>query len=297
MKMSIRTKFNLGILVLFLIIMILLVFSAFNLNKVSRKTNLILSENHYSVVYAREMSENLINLNQEFTNSFFLNNRPDSLVVNESIKTFNKSLDLEKLNFTEIGESELVTNIEKEYKEYCYLLTTFLNDSKSDNKLILLQKKFASLNHQILLLSQMNEKAIEQKTGDAKVSANKALIQMTIIGIVCFLFALTFTYNFALYFNERFFQLYNGIKEIVSSNYGQRLYFDGKDEFYEISLLFNEMAEKLNKIEKESVVSLKEPLKKDMNLADLQELKRLMGKMKVFEKQANEMIIKLGSKS
>jgi NtrC-family two-component system sensor histidine kinase KinB len=142
----------------------------------------------------------------------------------------------------------------------------------------------------------MNERATELKTSNAKVSANKALIQMTIIGIVCFLFALTFTYNFALYFNERFFQLYNGIKEIVSSNYGQRLYFDGKDEFYEISLLFNEMAEKLNKMEKESAGSLKEPLRKEVNVADLQELKLLMERMKYFEKQAKELILKLDSK-
>ena len=69
---------------------------------------------------------------------------------------------------------------------------------------------------------------------------------MTILGTLCFLIALSFTYSFASYFNERFFQLHNGIKEIVSSNYGQRLHFDGKDEFYEIALVFNEMAEKLN---------------------------------------------------
>ena len=30
---------------------------------------------------------------------------------------------------------------------------------------------------------------------------------------------------------------------MVSSNYGQRLYLEGNDELYEISLVFNEMAE------------------------------------------------------
>jgi methyl-accepting chemotaxis protein len=276
--------------------MILLVFSAVNLNKVSKKTNLILSENHYSVIYAREMSENLTNLNQEFTSSIILNSRPDSVLMNESINTFNKSLTLEKMNFTEVGESELVSNIEKEYKEYCYSLQNFLIDSKSDNKLMLLQKKFTGLNHQIMLLSLMNEKAIELKTNDAKVSAKKALIQMTIIGIICFLFALNFTYNFALYFNERFLQLYNGIKEIVSSNYGQRLYFNGKDEFYEISLLFNEMAEKLFKLEQERTISFKEPVRKEKSLAELQELKQLIDKMKVFEKDARELMLKFDNK-
>ena len=61
---------------------------------------------------------------------------------------------------------------------------------------------------------------------------------MTILGSLCFLIAFSFIYSFAAYFNERFSQLYNGIKEIVSNNFGQRLYFEGTDEFYEISLVF-----------------------------------------------------------
>lgn len=57
--------------------------------------------------------------------------------------------------------------------------------------------------------------------------------------------ALSFTFNFASYFNERFSKLYNGIKEIGSSNYSQRLNFEGEDEFYDISLVFNDMAKNL----------------------------------------------------
>ena len=47
-----------------------------------------------------------------------------------------------------------------------------------------------------MLLSQMNEKAIEEKTDDAKVSAKKATIQMTFIGTLCFLIAYGFTLSF-----------------------------------------------------------------------------------------------------
>lgn len=293
--MSIRTKFSFGILVLFLIIMILLVSSVVNLSRMSNKTNLILSENHYTVVYAREMSEELTNINQELNHSCLVGERHDSAFINNMLIGFNKSLNLEKMNITEVGESELVSSIEKEYKEYRDLLFSF--SAISADKLILLQNKFAGLNHLIMLLSQMNEKAIVQKTNDAKVSAKNASIQMTIIGVICFLFALSFTYNFASYFNERFFQLYKGIKEIVSSNYGQRLYFDGKDEFYEISLLFNEMAEKLNESERKGVISTKEhPLNSEIDLKDLQELKKVLERMKVFEIQASELLLKLESK-
>ena len=81
---------------------------------------------------------------------------------------------------------------------------------------------------------------------------------MTILASICFLIGMSFTFSFASYFNQRFFQLYNGIKEIVSSNFDQHLYFDGNDEFYEISLVFNEMADKLKKNKKKMSVTLHE---------------------------------------
>ena len=124
--------------------------------------------------------------------------------------------------------------------------------------MIYLQNKSGDLNQQLLLLSQMNGKAIEVKTDDAKASSKSALTQMTILATLCFLIGMSFTFSFASYFNQRFFQLYNGIKEIVSSNFNQRLFFDGKDEFYEISLVLNEMADKLKKNKKQMSLTLQE---------------------------------------
>jgi methyl-accepting chemotaxis protein len=109
------------------------------------------------------------------------------------------------------------------------------------------------------------------------------------------LIALSFIYSFASYFNERFLQLYNGIKEIVSSNYGQRLYFDGVDEFYEISLLFNQMAEKLSgeqtrESEQLSFLTSAENEQPDDNVEELQDV---LIRIKSIEKQAEEILSKI----
>jgi methyl-accepting chemotaxis protein len=141
----------------------------------------------------------------------------------------------------------------------------------------------------------MNGKAIEMKTDDAKISSKNALTGMTILGSFCFLIALSFIYSFASYFNERFLQLYNGIKEIVSSNYGQRLYFDGVDEFYEISLLFNQMAEKLSgeqtrESEQLSFLTSAENEQPDDNVEELQDV---LIRIKSIEKQAEEILSKI----
>jgi methyl-accepting chemotaxis protein len=104
---------------------------------------------------------------------------------------------------------------------------------------------------------------------------------------------LGFIYSFAAYFNERFFQLYNGIKEIVSSNFGQRLYFDGNDEFYEISLLFNQMAEKLEGTNSKMCLNLSEDTAFDENYDNIQELKDILVRIKNIEKQAKGVIFRI----
>jgi len=270
MKTSIRSKkFTMGMVLFLVIILLLSVSSAYYLNSLSSKTSAILKENHYSVVYARDMSENLKNINQELTNGFLTKKNPDTLTISKEFKLFNKSLKSEKNNITEIGEDTLIN----------------------------IQKKYENLSQDLMVLSQMNEKAIEEKTDDAKISAQKFTLQMTLIGTLGFLIAYGYTFMFSSYFSERFYKMYNGIKEIVSSNYSQRLYLKGDDELSEISLIFNEMADKFNKFDQESFVSIEETqVNRKVGLSELQELKSVLEKMKTFEEQASELIAKFENK-
>lgn len=296
MKLSIRTKFAFGMVFIFIIILILLGFSAFYLNKLSNKTGAILKENFVSVVYAREMSEGLMNINQEITTGFLSNRNLDSHLIQRELEAFDKSLQLEKGNITESGEDKLVAVIESAFKEYRDSITNFSGSVPTANQILFFQNKLKFLSQQIVLLSQMNGKAIELKTDEAKLSSKKAVTGMTILGSFCFLIALSFTYSFASYFNERFFQLYNGIKEIVSSNYGQRLYFDGRDEFNEISVVFNQMAEKLSANHQEKFVTFLDDPEMEDSSSDLDELKDVLTRIKSLEKQAEEVISRIETK-
>lgn len=294
MKTSIRSKrFTFGMVLFLVIILLLSISSAFYLNKLSGKTNAILKENHYSVVYAQDMSEDLTNINQIIINQFLANNNPDTLVINKEFSLFNKSLELEKNNITEPGEDKLVSGIETDYTEYRDSVLKFIKSPNPATNVISLQKKFGSLYQQLMLLSQMNEKAIEEKTDDAKVSAKKATFQMTFIGTLCFLIAYGFTFIFSSYFNERFYRLYNGIKELASGNYSQKLYLDGNDELFEISVIFNEMAEKLQKIKKEMSVTLTDDIKKDLFSNEINEVKSVLLRLKNLEEQTSELLSRL----
>src|ERR1035437_2855543 len=296
MKHSIRTRFTLGMIFLFIIISVLAVFSGYYLNKLSTKTSAILKENYLSVVYAREMSEGLMNINQEITTCFLTKRIPDSLKIAKELKQINQSLQSEKNNITEPGEDKLVSDIETDYNEYIDSLQIIIKSPKSVAALLYLQNRSGTLYQQLSLLSQMNGKALEVKTDDAKASSKSALTQMTIIATLCFLIGMSFTFSFASYFNRRFFQLYYGIKEIVSRNFDERLYFDGKDEFYEISLVINEMAEKLKKNKQKLSVNLLDDQIKDLTYNDIDELKKMLFRIKTMEEQAGALISKFEKK-
>lgn len=296
MKYSIRTRFTLGMIFLFLIILVLSVFSGYYLNKLSNKTSAILKENYLSVVYAREMSEGIMNINQEIITGFIMKKNADTSKIAKEINLINKSLREEKNNITEPGEDKLVAGIESGYIEYHSAVFKYLMSPNKPEVMLSLQNISGDLYQKLLLLSQMNGKALEAKTEDAKATSRSALTQMTILATLCFLIGMSFTFSFAAYFNQRFFQLYYGIKEIVSSNYDQRLFFDGKDEFHEISLLLNEMAAKLKENKRKMSVTLLDDHARDLSTKDVDELKQMLFRIKTIEEQAAALITKFEKK-
>ena len=298
MKVSIRIKFTFGMVFLFIIILILLGVPAFYMNRLSDKTGSILKENYLSVVYAREMSEGLIKINQEITKSFLSDSKCDTLFIAKEMELVSQSLQSEKNNITENGEDRLVKSIETGMRGYLKSAGELMKNPVTNNKMLQLQSMFDLLQRQLEELSEMNGRAFETKTDDAKLSAKNGLTGMVILGTICFLITLSFIYSFASYFNERFFQLYNGIKEIVASNYGQRLYFDGNDEFYEISLLFNQMAEKLSALHSQDEKLARFPA--DIENPDIDknliEIKEVLFRIKEIEKEAEAVILNMENK-
>lgn len=295
MKLSIRTRVAFLMIILFLIILVLSVLSGYHLNKLTNKTSKILEENYLSIVYAREMSDGIMIINEEITSCFLSGMNPDSLLIIKEIGYIDNSLYLEKNNITDPGEDKLVSAIETDYSDFRNAVTGSMNLPKSANNVLYLQHKSGELFQQLVLLSEMNGKSIENKTDDTKVYAKKAFEQMSVLGTLFFMIALVFMFNFARYFNDRFFLLRNGIKELLSSNYGQRLYFDGEDEFSEIALSFNKMAEKLSEDKKDLPLTKREDSDKEIISHDVKGLEEILTRIKTIEEQVSGLISKFKS--
>ena len=285
-----------GMILLFIIISVLAVFSGYYLNKLSSKTGAILKENYVSLVYAREMSEGIMNINQEITTCLLTKRTPDSLKIAKELKRFQQSISSERDYITEPGEDKLVAGIEADYFDYRDSVQAVIKSPKSTGDMLYLQNKSGNLYQQLSILSQMNGKALEVKTDDAKASSKSALTKMTVLATLCFLIGMSLTFSFSSYFNRRFYELYEGIKEIGSGNFDQRLFFDGRDEFYEISLVLNELADTLKKSKlKMSATSMDVPLK-GINSNDVEELEKMLFRIKIMEEQAAALLLKFEKK-
>lgn len=296
MKVSIRTRFTLGMIFFFVVIAAISILSAYHLNRLSLKTDAILKDNHFSVIFARDMAEGLTRMNQEITRCYTNQGELDIALINTTSTSFKKSLLLEKNNLTEPGEDKLASGIEAGFDEYLRFIGQYEKKPVTADAMNTLQSSFRNLYQQTTLLSQMNEQAIILKADDTKKSAQKGLTHVTILGTICFIITLSFTFNFASYFNGRFTKLYNGIREIGAKNYNERLYFEGEDEFYDISLVFNEMAKNLNENTQVSVPDFREDFEREVSLNQIQELKRALEQMQGIEERAIELIAKLENK-
>jgi hypothetical protein len=296
MNTIVRKKFTASLVFFLVIILLLSILSAYYLNMLSDKTKAILKENHYSVVYARNMTENLNKIYQEITYCVINDKNADEALINKELKLFEKSLLMEKNNITEIGEDKLATDIETGFNEYRDSVNKNIKLSKPIIFINFLHKKSISLDQQLMLLSKMNENAIEIKTYNAKVSAKNAAFKMSIVGTLCFLIAFIFTFSLGSYYNERFYQLYNGIKEIVSGKYHERLHMSGTDEIYEISLIFDKMAEKLHENDEKMTLTLQTALGKDKGINDINELKSIIIHIKNIEEQLQVILSKSENK-
>lgn len=295
MKFSIRSKFSTG-MVFLTIILVLSIFTAYYMNKVSNETGAILKENYLSVVYAREMAGGLTKMNQEITRSHLINSLPDSQILKNELSNVRNSFQAEKNNITEPGEDKLVAGIETGLKVYCDSVTNFVDKPITVSRVLFLQKEFDTLFLELMQLSQMNGKAIELKTDNTKISSQDALTQMSIIATLCFIIALFYSYSFSSYSNERFTQLYDGVLKLGCGDYSYRLDFDGTDKFYEMSVVINEMANKLNESDKNLSVKTPSDPGKVLTIGEIQELKSVLTRIRNNEAEAESLVIKLEDK-
>lgn len=214
--MRIKTKLNIGIGLLFIMILLLAIFSTWYVSALKKDAENVLAANYLSVEYARNMI-----------------GAADQLSAGhpESVDKLHQNLKLQKQNVTELSEKEITEKLEQKLG---YLL-----ENPQD---VQTAKEFRE---ELVNLMNVNMAAIVKKNDHAQVLAREAFLLISVLGALSFLIAFVLFVNLPSNIADPIKKLTNSIKEIAKQNYNQRLYFTGDSEFVDLASSFNTMAERL----------------------------------------------------
>lgn len=213
--MKIKAKLTVGVGALFILILALAIVSGWYVNQLKKDTNNILVANYNTLQYARNMLLSLEDVRSD----------------KSAVDTFQKNLDLQKQNVTEIGEVEATNLIVKHFKD--------LKENPEDSIII------SSIRKDITELMRLNMEAINRKSDIADDTAQKAIVIISVTGSLCFLIAFILLVNLPSNIANPIKELTDSIKEIAGQNYKKRVHFESHNEFGDLAKSFNTMAEKL----------------------------------------------------
>ncbi len=222
--MKIKTKLNLGIGVLFFLIILLSVVGVVNINALKQDTKNILTANYKSLLYCQNMSASM----QKSTIA--------------DIDKFEINLKQQLLNATEIGESELTKELTINFKRW----------KENQNNIVVID----ATRNCLFQIMNLNMQAIQRKSQIADKTADTAMLWIAISVALCFLIAIILLINLPANIANPIKELAASIKQIAEKNYSERLHFDSNSEFGQVSKSFNTMAEKLEQYNSSNVARL-----------------------------------------
>lgn len=226
--MKIKNKLRLGFGFLFVVVLFFGAVSLFYINEISESAKIILKNNYETLSFSREMRTVL---------------DESSLPLTGQAKAdFETNLVKQEHNVTEPGEGESTAALRKSFS----ILSTKTSAQQ-------LQTAEHDARAQLRKIELLNMQAIVRKNEKAQASVKKALIFLGLVGTFTFLVLFSFSVNFPGFIANPLRELIDGIKEISQKNYNRQLHFDKKDEFAEVALAFNDMAERLKDWENSNV--------------------------------------------
>lgn len=225
--MKIKTKLNLGIGLLFSLIVLLAILSIKQINLLSTASENIIMDNKETIDYSKNMLKALTDI---------VNNNK------MAISTFEYYLSKQKSNITELGEKELTEKLSKNF--------SVLKNNPSDEMAI------SNLQGILFEIISINLKAIDSKNIFAKETAHKSIILISTLSLFCFFIALILFLKLPSNISNTIKELISSIKKIAANDYSQRVNFEGHNEFGDLAVSFNIMAAKLEDFNKSNIAKL-----------------------------------------
>lgn len=225
--MKIKTKLNLSVGLLFILIIVLSLVSAYYIFSIKKDTQNILKANYETLEYSRNMLSSLDEIAKD---------EPKAILL------FETNLKKQLANITEEGEDKVTYNLQNNFQ--------LLEKNRTDETIK------AQIRQDIFEIMKLNMNAIKVKSDIAKLTAETANLWIAVVGTLCFLIAFNLLVNLPNNIANPIKELTGSIKEIANRNYSERVHFQNHNEYGDLARSFNSMAEKLEEYSNSSLHKL-----------------------------------------
>lgn len=252
---TLKAKFSVVYLLLFVITLIIGVVSAFNIYNLEKSINGLMVDNYRSIRAGNEMLEALENENSSILTYINISRNKGIEDFYKYSNTFYNEYYVEANNITEKGEKELVEKINKSNVRYLQLFSKLQEMSASNDTSIVefyntqVTPEFNNLRDLISKLVLLNEKSMfESKDIVTHDAQNSMYIILTlsaigiVIGFILSLFSLK-------KFLSPLYALRENMKAVKEGNINQQTSIETNDEIGELSIEFNNMTKRLQQFE------------------------------------------------
>lgn len=255
---NLKTKITIGLTFLFVVVLVLSIGGIIFIHQLANDSKAIIKENYNTIDYSTKMLKALDAMFSTQTkiyitdkdNNFMRDNLNADFLSNKDI--FEKNLNLETNNITEIGESDLVEDLKLEYSKYIKA-SQLLTSGKAKIDFAEIELRFERIRNKIQSIYNLNMNAVLSKNKIANQTADNVIIYMSSIGFVSSLLTFLFILYFPRYVYSPIVQLSHKIKQIASRDFNQRIEIKYNDEIGEMLNSFNNMAIKLQEFDKHHI--------------------------------------------
>lgn len=252
---TLKAKFSVVYLLLFVITLTIGVVSAFNIYNLEKSINGLMVDNYRSIRAGNDMLEALENENSSILTYINISRNKGTEDFYKYSNTFYNEYYLEANNITEKGEKELVEKINKSNIRYIQLFSKLQEMSASNNTSVVefyntqVTPEFNNLRDLISKLVLLNEKSMFNSkdivTHDAKNSMY-IILTLSAIGIVIGFILSLFSLK---KFLSPLYALRENMKAVKEGNINLQTTIETNDEIGELSIEFNNMTKRLQQFE------------------------------------------------
>jgi PAS domain S-box-containing protein len=224
--MRIKTKLNLGIGLLFILIILLVFFAVKQINSLAKASENIIKDNKETIAHTQHMLRLLSEIKQD----------------NNTLSTIEAYLLKQKENITEAGEKELTEKLSESFQK--------LQSNPED------EDSFMHVQSYLFEILEINLNAIDKKSNIAAQTANTAILLISVLGVFSFIISFLLFIFLPGNVSNPIQELTRSIKQIADNDYSQRVSFESHSEYGELAKSFNTMSHKLEEYNKSNIAKL-----------------------------------------